>query len=104
MATRVINIRDLGTRRTMPPDHVYVGRGFHRNGWELPCSIFFNPFKVEPTDTDHSQACAKYADYIERNKEVMHPSVRTLKGKTLVCWCKPKQCHADLLAQLADSL
>lgn len=28
---------------------------------------------------------------------------RELKGKRLLCWCHPKACHGDVLAQLADS-
>jgi Domain of unknown function (DUF4326) len=105
METRVINIRELWAMRTLPPNHVYVGRAFYRNGWELPCSRWANPFKVEADDVDHSQACAKYAEYINRQDlNVLRPHLLALKGKTLVCWCKPKRCHADLLAQLADSL
>ncbi len=25
-----------------------------------------------------------------------------LKGKILGCWCKPKPCHGDVLARIAD--
>jgi hypothetical protein len=25
-----------------------------------------------------------------------------LRGKDLVCWCKPKRCHADVLLELAN--
>lgn len=105
MATRVINIRELGARRTLPPDHVYVGRAFYRNGWELPCSRWANPFKVEKDDPDHFKSCARHAEYLNKqnSKNELRPYLLGLKGKTLVCWCKPKMCHADLLAQLADS-
>jgi hypothetical protein len=27
-----------------------------------------------------------------------------LKGKILVCFCKPLACHGDVLAEIADSL
>ena len=27
-----------------------------------------------------------------------------LKGKILGCWCKPKSCHADVLAELVNKL
>lgn len=105
MTTRVINIRELGARRSLPPDFVYVGRAHYRNGWELPCSRWANPFKVEADDPDHTKACAKYAEYIRKqNIEDLRPHLERLKGKTLVCWCKPKKCHADLLAKLADDL
>lgn len=105
MATRVINIRELGNARELPPNHVYVGRAFYRNGWRLPRSQWANPFLVESDDVDHSKACERYASYIaEMDIESLRPKLQHLKGKTLVCWCKPKKCHADLLAQLADSL
>ena len=29
--------------------------------------------------------------------------LHTLKGKRLACWCKPKACHGDVLAKLADA-
>lgn len=28
--------------------------------------------------------------------------LRELQGKKLGCWCKPKQCHGDVLVELAD--
>lgn len=30
--------------------------------------------------------------------------LRELKGKTIACWCSPKKCHGDVLAELADAL
>lgn len=29
-------------------------------------------------------------------------SLPHIKGKVLGCWCKPKPCHGDVLAELAD--
>ena len=26
-----------------------------------------------------------------------------LKGKTLGCWCKPNNCHGDILIELANT-
>lgn len=105
MSTRVINIRDLRPRGVLPPNHVYVGRAFYRNGWELPCSRWANPFIVEANDHDHSKACAKYKEYIlKQNQSTIQANLKQLKGKTLVCWCKPKNCHADFLAEMADKL
>lgn len=103
MATRVINIRQFGSERTLPKDYIYVGRAFRRNGWNLPQSPWANPFPVEANDHDHSIACAKYDAYL-RAKPLDYHGLLFLKGKTLVCWCKPKKCHADILAKLADSV
>jgi hypothetical protein len=30
--------------------------------------------------------------------------VSELKGKTLICFCKPSLCHGDVLAEIADAL
>jgi Domain of unknown function (DUF4326) len=29
---------------------------------------------------------------------------RELRGKTLLCYCHPKRCHADVLAKIADEI
>jgi hypothetical protein len=29
--------------------------------------------------------------------------VHELRGKTLACWCKPADCHGDVLAAMADA-
>ncbi|MED1461596.1 DUF4326 domain-containing protein [Bacillus safensis] len=31
-------------------------------------------------------------------------SLRDLKGKTLGCFCSPKQCHGDILVEIANKL
>jgi len=31
-------------------------------------------------------------------------SLIELKGKTLGCWCHPKQCHGDILSKWANSI
>ena len=30
-------------------------------------------------------------------------NVHTLRGKVLGCWCAPKACHGDVLAEMADT-
>jgi len=30
-------------------------------------------------------------------------AIPELKGKVLGCWCKPKACHGNFLAELADN-
>ncbi len=38
------------------------------------------------------------------HKPELLESLHELKGKTLCCFCKPKACHGDVLAELADKL
>lgn len=70
---------------TAPPGYVYVGRG----------SPWGNPFK-EGTREEN----------IARFKEETLPGLdlRPLIGRHLVCWCKPKPCHGDLLLEAARKL
>ena len=48
-----------------------------------------------------------YKQWINRHIE-KHPDfkmhVKKLKGKKLGCFCKPKACHGDVLADLAERL
>lgn len=71
-----------------PPDAVYVGRG----------SPWGNPFRISFAQTREQ--------VIERFRCEVLPKldVRPLVGKSLVCFCAPKPCHADLLLKAADDL
>jgi hypothetical protein len=44
---------------------------------------------------------AKFEAYL-KNQPKLLAKVPTLKGKRLVCHCKPQACHGDVLAGLAD--
>jgi hypothetical protein len=62
-----------------------------------------NPFKIDESRPEESraEACAQFAAYLQGKPELMQ-SIKELKGKALVCYCAPLQCHADHLAELAD--
>jgi hypothetical protein len=68
---------------------VYIGRG----------SLFGNPFKIG-RDGNRTDVIKKYHAYfykkIETNKK-FRKAVRELKNKTLGCYCKPFDCHGDLI-------
>jgi hypothetical protein len=70
----------------IPEDAVYCGRG----------SPYGNPFAIG------QQGSRK--EVIERFKTEVLPylDVSALKGKDLVCFCKPKPCHCDLLLEKAN--
>ena len=69
---------------------IYIGRP----------SIWGNPFKIGK-DGDRAEVIRKYRAYIEGNTELL-AKVPQLKGKILGCWCKPRACHGDVLAEIAD--
>ena len=91
MKTSVVNMRK-------EPYDIYVGRG----------SKWGNPFshregtKANFVVKSRSEAIKKYEEYLLSNDELMN-SLHELKGKILGCWCKPKSCHGDILANYADS-
>ena len=42
-----------------------------------------------------------YREWIMQQTDLL-ADLHELKGKTLGCWCKPRWCHGDVLAELAD--
>lgn len=100
--TTVINIKDAPEGWQQMEEYVYIGRAVPRRG--LAASDFANIFKIGADGIETRE------DAIERFREQLKlaPSdfierIRLyLKGKILVCWCRPKACHGDILAAIAD--
>jgi hypothetical protein len=78
--------------RTAPPLAVYIGRG---TSWG-------NPFVIGK-DGDRDSVCDKYEQYVLSNPELVRRIKTELRGKDLVCFCKPKRCHGDFLLRLANT-
>ena len=72
----------------IPKNAVYIGRG----------SKWGNPFRIGP-DGSRDEVIQKYRDYIQTRPDLLN-SIDELKDKALVCFCKPKPCHGDILAEL----
>jgi hypothetical protein len=70
---------------------VYVGRP----------SKWGNPFEIGKDGT-REEVVAKYKNWILSNKELLS-QISELKNKKLGCWCSPKLCHGEILAELANS-
>ncbi len=66
-------------KRNAPSDAVYVGRG----------SPYGNPFVVG-VDGTRDEVCDRFRDEILPTLDVSE-----LRGKSLLCFCSPKRCHAD---------
>tara|TARA_R110002074_G_scaffold32309_4_gene90215 strand:- start:1913 stop:2242 length:330 start_codon:yes stop_codon:yes gene_type:complete len=47
------------------------------------------------------ESIEKYKEYILNTPELLN-RIPELQGKILGCWCKPKACHGDFLAELAN--
>lgn len=105
--TIVVNVRRSGPHRRLVPwlvetDRiVYVGHAGPRHGW--PESDFANPF-VRQARADREAMVRHYAEWLDEQ-----PSLRgrlragELTGRALACWCAPQPCHADVLAERAES-
>lgn len=73
------------------PYDVYIGRP----------SKWGNPFVVGPHTRE--EAISKYEEWIQ-TQDWLLKDIHELKGKILGCFCKPKSCHGDILAEIANSL
>lgn len=78
--------------RTAPSNAVYIG---HR-------SAFGNPFRIGK-DGDRDTVCDKYEQMLAAKPEMLKLIKRELKGRDLICCCKPKRCHGDTLLRIANS-
>ena len=74
------------------PFDVYIGRP----------SEWGNPFTIGK-DGSRGDVISKYENWLIGNAELMG-KIHTLRGKILGCWCKPKACHGDVLARIANGL
>ncbi len=81
---------------------VYIGRRISMGGWDLPDTIWANPYKVG-RDGDLHRVIELYRNYALTNQSLLS-QLHTLSGKTLGCWCKGKKgremCHGDILVEL----
>jgi hypothetical protein len=92
MPTTVIHVRD------MREGDVYIGHRHNRRG--LPESEWANPHYKD--DCTQEEKVERFEAYLKTRPDLL-ARVHELKGKRLACWCKPKACHGDVLARLADA-
>lgn len=80
---------------------VYVGRP---SKWGNPFSHLPNSAAAWRVNT-REEAIERYRAWIcDIEQEALRDEARrTLRGKVLGCWCSPLPCHADVLAQIANS-
>lgn len=86
MKTRVVHCK-------REPYDVYIGRP----------SKWGNPFKISPPQMTRADVIEQYRKYVLSRPDLM-AALHEIKGKVLACWCKPSDCHGDVLAELADQL
>ena len=86
---RVWNAKEVGTSLE---GAVYVGRP----------SPFGNPFRVGRDVATKAEAISKFRTYLLGNPCLIEKVKHELRGKDLICWCYPKDCHANVLIDVAN--
>ena len=76
----------------IPAGSVYIGRP----------SKWGNPFRLEDFTT-RQDCVAAYRKWLLAQPELVAAAKKELRGKDLVCFCAPKLCHGDVLAEVANS-
>ena len=79
-------------REPKEPNDVYIGRG----------SKWGNPYRIG-VHGSRDEVIAKYRDYLESNEHLKR-SLPELRDKNLVCYCKPKACHGDVLLEKVEEV
>lgn len=97
----VVNVRNLKRGWENDDRYVYIGRscyGLTGNGWG-------NPIKLhEDTPLARFALIEAYKRWFMADEqcELRERALRELPGKILVCWCAPKLCHGDVLADYVN--
>jgi len=69
---------------------IYIGRP----------SDWGNPFALKEGYT-RDEAICEYSRWILTRPGILR-KIPELRGKVLGCWCSPKACHGDVLAELCE--
>lgn len=90
--TTVANRYHLEPGWEKDPRYVYIGRP----------SKWGNPFKPQ---THGRRGCINlFRQHLREHPRLVEEARRDLVGKTLVCFCAPKPCHGDILAEVAEGM
>lgn len=85
-------------KKSGQPFDVYVGRP---SAWGNPFSHLTGTL-AEFQVGSREEAIAAFREWFLQQPELCAKARRELKGKVLGCWCAPQDCHARVLAEVAD--
>jgi hypothetical protein len=94
MPVKIVKVR-VGPKR-LHPNVVYIGRSF--GGWSA--SPFYSPFQINKDGT-RAEVIEKFAAYwyAPEQAELRAKALQVIwSDDTLGCWCKPLDCHGDIIA------
>lgn len=63
-------------------------------------SVWGNPFVIG-VDGDRKEVINKFEEWIVTREDLMQ-RLHELEGKILGCWCRPLDCHGDILIKLIN--
>jgi hypothetical protein len=92
---QVIHIRDAPTKWQLDEGYVYIGRP----------NYFGNPFPLK-SEKDRDSVYTEYRNYFYRRlfyDTEFRAQILALHNKVLVCYCKPKRCHGDVIVEFLHS-
>lgn len=99
----------VGNAKHGIPGGIYIGRAI--KCW--PASPLANPFHIGPGQ-NRDKVLAHYREWLlERIEAGDTPIIKELgrikalskEGDVrLVCWCKPKRCHGDIIRDVLESM
>jgi len=79
---------------------VYVGRRHKR--FPNEDGFWGNPIPLLKEE-DRDKVLDQYTNWLYSQQHILD-RIHELKGKKLGCWWAPRRCHADILAELANSI
>ena len=97
MTTRVINIKVKNLTMFISVDG--IGKLEYLQSGEIPTKL---ARWRQTKNRKDKRVISKYKEHILNKPELLKLIPIEIKDKVLGCWCAPKPCHADVLAELAD--
>lgn len=98
----VHNLHSLGVAWTSIPSYVYIGRkGRGYTGkWGNPVIRGIQCPNCGRTHTDNNTIVRCYEEMLSRCVDHDPSYLEPLRGKHLVCFCKPAACHGDVILRM----
>ena len=109
-----VRVGKVDTRKTLLSDQFYIGRFYEGKTMTLPASALANPFKLNKNKDNRSEVIVQFRKYlwehIQKGLAGQYTDVfeellylfylyKTMKDITLMCWCKPLDCHGDIIGR-----
>lgn len=82
-----------------PEGAVYIGRP---TKWGNPFTHLVGKTKAEFVVPTREESVTKFREWFLSQPELVAAAKAELRGKDLICWCKPASCHGDVLLEIAN--